>query len=444
MELTKQLAEAVLSADPLQDERAIQMAGNGLLDAAASALAAKEDEGIQKLMQLVEQEGGAAQIPVIGQGKKVSRQSAAMLNGYLIHALDYDDVHSDVRGHPSAVIIPALLSQLTDGKGYGERFLAAYITGVEVMARLGESIGKAHYERGWHNTGTLGAIAAVCAIGYLKQVSKEELTKAIGFAGAQSAGMRKQFGSDMKPLQAGLAAKTAVWSMDLACSGFGGNDSVLDGALGFFSLYGDLELAKSRLLEGYGSTWRIVSPGLWFKVYPFCSAAHHAADAIQSLMKEHAFLPEQVRQVEVIFPPGGDAALIEQTPLTGEEGRFSVEYVIALAVFGQTLTLDAFTKKPIPSDMHTWMKRVSRGYDEMIEPHPDAVPKGRFTIVKLTLSDGTTISKRVDIPQGAPGCALSKEDIIQKLSSVTSASQAQQILQAVEEGNNAAYLKLLA
>lgn len=444
MELTKQLAEAVLSADPLQDERAIQMARNGLLDGAASALAAKEDEGIQKLMQLVEQEGGAAQIPVIGQGKKVSRQSAAMLNGYLIHALDYDDVHSDVRGHPSAVIIPALLSQLTDGKGYGERFLAAYITGVEVMARLGESIGKAHYERGWHNTGTLGAIAAVCAIGYLKQVSKEELTKAIGFAGAQSAGMRKQFGSDMKPLQAGLAAKTAVWSMDLACSGFGGNDSVLDGALGFFSLYGDLELAESRLLEGYGSTWRIVSPGLWFKVYPFCSAAHHAADAIQSLMKEHAFLPEQVRQVDVIFPPGGDAALIEQTPLTGEEGRFSVEYVIALAVFGKTLTLDAFTKKPIPSDMHTWMKRVSRGYDEMIEPHPDAVPKGRFTIVKLTLSDGTTISKRVDIPQGAPGCALSKEDIIQKLSSVTSASQAQQILQAVEEGNNAAYLKLLA
>nr|WGD97964.1 MmgE/PrpD family protein [Bacillus safensis] len=415
-----------------------------LLDAAASALAAKEDEGIQKLMQLVEQEGGAAQIPVIGQGKKVSRQSAAMLNGYLIHALDYDDVHSDVRGHPSAVIIPALLSQLTDGKGYGERFLAAYITGVEVMARLGESIGKAHYERGWHNTGTLGAIAAVCAIGYLKQVSKEELTKAIGFAGAQSAGMRKQFGSDMKPLQAGLAAKTAVWSMDLACSGFGGNDSVLDGALGFFSLYGDLELAENRLLEGYGSTWRIVSPGLWFKVYPFCSAAHHAADAIQSLMKERAFLPEQVRQVDAIFPPGGDAALIEQTPLTGEEGRFSVEYVIALAVFGQTLTLDAFTKKPIPSDMHTWMKRVSRGYDEMIEPHPDAFPKGRFTIVKLTLSDGTTISKRVDIPQGAPGCALSKEDIIQKLKSVTSASQAQQILQAVEEGNNAAYLKLLA
>ncbi|AMM96217.1 MmgE/PrpD family protein [Bacillus pumilus] len=444
MELTKQLAEAVLSADPLQDQRAVEMARNGLLDATAAALAAKEDEGIQKLMGLVEQEGGAAQIPVIGQGKKVSRQSAAMLNGYLIHALDYDDVHSDVRGHPSAVIIPALLSQLRDGEVYGDRFLSAYITGVEVMARLGESIGKAHYERGWHNTGTLGAIAAVCAIGYLKQVSQEELMKAIGFAGAQSAGMRKQFGSDMKPLQAGLAAKTAVSSMDLACSGFGGNDSVLDGALGFFSLYGDLELAESRLLEGYGSTWRIVSPGLWFKVYPFCSAAHHAADAIQSLMKERTFLPEQVKQVDVLFPPGGDAALIERAPSTGEEGRFSVEYVIALAAFGQSLTLDAFTKKHIPSHMCTWMKRVKREYDQTIEPHPDAVPKGRFTIVKLTLSDGTIISKRVDIPRGAPGHALSTEDIMQKLNSVTDASHAQKIVQVIEDGNDSSYLQLLA
>ncbi|MEW4193968.1 MmgE/PrpD family protein [Bacillus altitudinis] len=444
MELTKQLVEAVLSADPLQDQQAVQMARNGLLDAAAAALAAKEDEGIQKLMALVEQEGGAAQIPVIGQGKKVSRQAAAMLNGYLIHALDYDDVHSDVRGHPSAVIIPALLSQLTDGEAYGDRFLAAYITGVEVMARLGESIGKSHYERGWHNTGTLGAIAAVCAIGYLKQVSQKELAKAIGFAGAQSAGMRKQFGTDMKPLQAGLAAQTAVWSMDLACSGFGGSESVLDGELGFFSLYGDQKLAERLLLEDYGTVWRIVSPGLWFKVYPFCSAAHHAADAIESLVQEHSSLQEKIVQVDVMFPPGGDAALTERTPLTGEEGRFSVEYVIALAVFGQPLSLDAFTKKAISPELRTWMKRVNRVYDQTIEPHPDAVPKGRFTIVKLTLSDGTTISKRVDIPRGAPGCALSTEDIIQKLSSVTSTSQAKQLLQAVEEGNDTAYLQLLA
>ncbi|MFB8733249.1 hypothetical protein ACEQPO_02800 [Bacillus sp. SL00103] len=37
MELTKQLAEAVLSAHPLQDQRVVEMARHGLLDAAGGA-----------------------------------------------------------------------------------------------------------------------------------------------------------------------------------------------------------------------------------------------------------------------------------------------------------------------------------------------------------------------------------------------------------------------
>lgn len=94
--------------------------------------------------------------------------------------------------------------------------------------------------------------------------------------------------------------------------------------------------------------------------------------------------------------------------------------------------------------MRTWMKRVIREYDQTIEPHPDAVPKGRFTIVKLTLSDGTIISKRVDIPRGAPGHALSKEDIMQKLNSVTDASHAQKVSQVIEDGNDSSYLQQLA
>lgn len=81
-----------------------------------------------------------------------------MLNGFIAHALDFDDVHSEVRGHPSAVIVPALMASAA--RGHDERLLGAYIVGVEVMARLGESIGSRHYEKGWHNTGTLGAIAA--------------------------------------------------------------------------------------------------------------------------------------------------------------------------------------------------------------------------------------------------------------------------------------------
>lgn len=171
------------------------------------------------------------------------------------------------------------------------------------MARLGESIGSRHYEKGWHNTGTLGAIAAACAAGYAENLSEEELEKAIGFAASQSAGMRVQFGTEMKPLHAGLAAQSGLFAVKLAQAGFGGSNAALDGELGFFSLYGDLEKAEKVLLREWGTSWRIVHPGLWFKVYPFCSAAHHAADAILKLIDEHGVRAGNTERIEVVFPP---------------------------------------------------------------------------------------------------------------------------------------------
>lgn len=180
-----------------------------------------------------------------------------MLNGFIAHALDFDDVHSDVRGHPSAVIVPALIASAA--RGHDERLLGAYVVGVEVMARLGESIGSRHYEKGWHNTGTLGAIAAACAVGYAEELTQEELEKAIGFAATQSAGMRVQFGTEMKPLHAGLAAQAGLLAVKLAQSEFGGSRTALDGETGFFSLYGDVEKAQHTLLNDWGHRGELCS-----------------------------------------------------------------------------------------------------------------------------------------------------------------------------------------
>jgi 2-methylcitrate dehydratase PrpD len=226
----------------------------------------------------------------------------------------YDDVHSDVRGHPSTVILPALFSVAATIKPSGEHFLAVYIVGVETMARLGKSIGPNHYVKGWHNTSTLGTIAAAVAAGYLMDFSEEQMEKVIGFAATQASGLRAQFGTEAKPLHAGLAAHASLLSVKLAEENFGGTQQALDGKIGFFGLYGDLPLAEKLLLENWGESWRIVDPGLWFKVYPFCSAAHHAADAAIRLVDNPSFFLEDIKQVDIIFPPGGDAALIERNP----------------------------------------------------------------------------------------------------------------------------------
>ncbi|ATH92886.1 hypothetical protein ACH95_20930 [Bacillus glycinifermentans] len=413
-ELTKSLAHAVISSRPEDSADAMREAEKGLLDFTAAAYAGRKDSGVKKLLHLLEGEGGKPIVPLIGQGKKASPLQAALLNGFVAHALDFDDVHSDVRGHPSAVILPALLSSAAS-RGEDERFFGAYILGVDVMARLGESIGSRHYEKGWHNTGTLGAIAAACAAGYAENLSIDELERAIGFAASQSAGMRVQFGTEMKPLHAGHAARSGLFAVKLAQSGFGGSDAALDGELGFFSLYGDLEKAQQALVNHWGAPWRIVDPGLWFKIYPFCSAAHHAADAIRHLIAEHAISAEKTERVEVVFPPGGDAALTESRPATGEEGRFSVEYVISLALNGQELMADRFSREPIPSGIRAFMERIHRVYDAGIRPDPKAVPKGRFTIVRAFLADGRVCEARIDCPKGAPGNRLSGQELIQKL-----------------------------
>ena len=119
---------------------------------------------------MIDQEGGQPLAPIIGQDRKATMSQAALVNGYMGHALDFDDVHSDVRGHPSTVILPTLLSLSGNGQVTGRRFLQAYIVGVEIMARLGQAIGNSHYLRGWHNTSTLGVIAAAACWRFFKGI----------------------------------------------------------------------------------------------------------------------------------------------------------------------------------------------------------------------------------------------------------------------------------
>ena len=359
---------------------------------------------------------------------------AALVNGYMGHALDFDDVHSDVRGHPSTVILPTLLSLSADGQVTGRRFLQAYIVGVEIMARLGQAIGNSHYLRGWHNTSTLGIIAAAGAGGFLKGFSSVQLAQTLGFAATQASGLRNQFGTETKPLHAGLAAKSALLAIQLTTSGFKGTESTFDGKLGFFSVYGEGDQdAEDILLSNWGNSWKIVTPGMWFKQYPFCSAAFHAADAAMELAP-HIQNPDEIKKVCVLFPPNGDAALIQKSPSTGEQGRFSVEYVVALVLLGYPLTLDHFKDQCIPMDIQKLMSRIERQYDPTIQPAENAAPAGRFTIIEIDTVNGQSYRSRIDFPKGSPNNPVTLPELKEKLyQSVRQDSLSSQLLQVIME-----------
>jgi 2-methylcitrate dehydratase PrpD len=420
--LTRRLAEWVVQSDPLGDEEVLAAAKAGVLDFLASTLAARDDWGADNIAAALgvqpgrrgSESAGDGRASVIGRADRLAPLDAALVNGYLAHALDYDDVHESVRGHPGAVLLPALLAEAEARRLGGAAVLAAYAVGVETMCRLGLAIGRGHYEAGWHSTATLGAIGAAAACARLIGLDAERTVHAISFAATQSAGLRVQFGSEAKPLHAGLAARAGLLAARLAASGLRGAEEPLSGDIGFLSIYGRGQAHPDAVLEGWGAPWQIVNPGLWFKLYPCCSAAHHAADAALVIRAKHAPDPARIAAVTAAFPPGGDAALVIREPKTGVEGRFSAEYVIAAALLHGELGLDAFADRLLDERERSLAGKVLRVTDGETVPAPDAMPKGRFAIVTVMMEDGTAYAERVDRPRGSPGRPLTEQERLMK------------------------------
>ncbi|MDQ0049433.1 2-methylcitrate dehydratase PrpD [Paenibacillus polymyxa] len=439
LSLTSGFVDCIQAADPLASREAVHMAKMGLVDFIASCHAASGDISVQKLKKHLDMDGGAGLVPVIGQNMKTAPLHATLLNGFIGHALDFDDVHSDVRGHPSTVILPVLFSLAASKSAkkdlHGKRLLASYIIGVEVMARLGQAIGKDHYAKGWHNTGTLGAVAAAVAGAYFLGMSHQEMCRVIGLAATQASGLRVQFGTEAKPLHAGLAAQAALQSILFTEYQLSGTAAGLDQELGFFAVYGqgDQYAAPFLLDHWQHGAWKIANPGLWFKLYPFCSAGYHGADAALRLVANYPIDPERIKQINIIFPQGGDAALVQHTPLTGEQGRFSIEYIVGLILLHYPLSIGNFQAQPIAEDVRMFMNKIKRRYSDVIQPVPNSIPKDRFTIVEIITDRNEIWSERVDAPKGSALQPLTDEEMQYKLKTCLQNDQAsRRILQYVD------------
>ena len=408
MKLTEEFVGKIYNAIPT--EEAIESAKLGVLDFLTSSYAGKDDPGVLKLLQLIELEGGLEITPLIGQSRMATPQQSALINGFLAHALDFDDVHVEVRGHPSAVLLPTLIALASNNEVSGKRFLQAYVVGVEVMARIARAISDQHYEKGWHNTGTIGVLAGALAGGYMLQFSRKQLAQALGFATTQSSGLRIHFGTETKPLHAGLAARAAVLSVQLTMVNFLNNTISFDDKGNYFDVYGvGTEGISSILLDGWNEGWKIDSPGLWYKIYPFCSAAFFGADAALHIGKLNL---DEIKEVVITFSNNTDAALIHRHPKTGEEGRFSIEYIVSLILQGKSLDFQQFDLNPIDSVSEQLILKTAR---QNVKEQPSIA---RYTKVKVILNNGDIIEKVSTTPKGSPQNKVTKQELIDKCRSI--------------------------
>ena len=343
MEQTAKLAQFAIDTRDVPDA-ALDSARDALIDTIACGLAGTLEETGEIAVRFVRECGGAPQATIWGHGFAATALDAAFVNGVASHALDFDDTHPNVRGHPSTTLVPALIAVGEHMHSSGAALLSAYAIGLEVGGKVGRALGDGHYLRGWHATATTGVFASTAACARLMGLTVEQLRNAFGIAGSQAAGLLRNFGTMTKPFHAGHAARSAVLAVSLAKHGFTADTSILEGDNSFLKTYaGPDGQPLDVLLARLGDPWEAVKPGIGYKRWPCCYCNHRSIGGLLQMIAEHDLKPEDVQSIEVAFPTGTDTALIASNPQTGLQGKFSIEYVAAATVLDRKVTLETFT-----------------------------------------------------------------------------------------------------
>jgi 2-methylcitrate dehydratase PrpD len=295
----------------------------------------------------VAEQGARAECAVVGRDLRSSAALAALANATMAHALDYDDISVTWLGHPSGVLVPAVLALGTRLGASGSRALAAYVVGWETGAALGRSYRHLIHEAGWHSGGVTGAIAAAAACANLFRLDEGRTRTALGIAVSLAAGMYLNRGTDTKPLHAGNAARNGILAADLAGRGFSASDSAFDGPGNFGRTLVGEDCDGERMLAGLGVDWDILAPGGTIKLHACCGASHYCLDALLQLVTEHDLRPEAVEEVQCHVPPRTPGILLYHRPKTGLEAKFSLEYAVAAALLDRRAGIPQFTDEAV-------------------------------------------------------------------------------------------------
>src|SRR6266850_3973686 len=226
------LGEFVASSMPPAAART--RAARAVLDTIGVTLAGASEPAARIVQAVVSAEGGDA-CRILGTRARASASNAALANGTAAHALDYDDMCFVSLAHPSAPLVAAALAAAESTGACGRALLEAYVVGFELEGRLGRAMNPRHYQRGWHCTSTLGTIGAAAAAARLLGLGPDAAGHALSIAASEASGLKENFGTMVKPLHAGLAARNGVLAALLAKAGMTASAAAIDGPQGFLA-----------------------------------------------------------------------------------------------------------------------------------------------------------------------------------------------------------------
>lgn len=320
MTLARDIATFAVSAEP--SEAAREVMAQSLYDWMACGMAGASEPVAEIMRAQALDDGGTAQAAMFG-GGQVPARAAALVNGTISHALDYDDTHFAHIGHLSVGVLPAVMASAPKD---GAAALDAACIGFEVATRVGLWLGRTHYQAGFHQTATAGAFGATAAVARLRGLDEEQVAHALGLAATRAAGLKSQFGTMGKPMNAGLAAECGIICADLAGRGFGSNPAALDGPQGFGPTHAGE--AQAMAWDGLGDVWKMAQVS--HKLHACCHGLHAMIEALTPLRAD----PGAVDALRITTHPRWLTVCNQPAPETGLGAKFSYAHVAGMVLHG--------------------------------------------------------------------------------------------------------------
>lgn len=408
-------AYARFAADPHLESvpaEASELIRSGFVDLTATMIAGRSEPVVAILSRHIRERTGAKEASLLLTRERASSQDAALLNGTAGHAHDYDDVA--LSGHPSTVLVPAILAEGERLSASGIDAIRAYLIGYEVWADLAARERDPYHEKGWHPTAVLGVVGAAAAVAHIAHLNAARAQNALGLAASMAAGLVANFGSMAKPFHAGRAAASEIEAARLAAAGMTSAPDAIEHRTGLLAALSPRGNVDRETPPALGRELRLLKSRLCIKKYPICYATHRVIDATLDLTAKYSIDPDQVRAVTATVGRTQASMLRNHRPQTGLEAKFSLEFAAAAPLVARRVGLgelqDDFVRQPRVQQL---LERVSvHTTDTRCAADPLFAEADR---VVIELRDGRKLdSGDVRFPRGHAELPLREEDLARK------------------------------
>ncbi|MBI2172323.1 MAG: MmgE/PrpD family protein [Chloroflexi bacterium] len=342
----------------------------------------------QIMIDYTREQGGTAQARVLGTSIKTTSVNAAFANGALGHSEDFDDL-GGAGGHPAVTLTPTVLALGEELNLSGKEMLLAWVVGYEVGTRLSANL---HPDRDWHPTAIFGTMAAVAAASKLLKLDVWKTRMAMGIAGSEAAGLRRNFGTMTKPFHPGNAARSGIVAAKLASRGYTADPDIIEGRQGYADCFGGVKCNLPAVTQLLGKLYYLAAEGTRIKPWPCCGGNHTTLTGMLDVVSKLELNPEDVEHIEHVGAGvPGLGALIRSEVHEGLAGKFCLEYNIAASIIDRKVDLTTFTnERAAKGDLQEFMTKVHRSQNPDVALRHDHIANGDNSAwVAIKMKDGT-------------------------------------------------------